>query len=262
MRVVRTLFVTGGSGYLGSEVVRRARAAGLAVIAPSHASLDVRDAEAVVAAAKGADVIVHTAYRQNGKDARSINVDGTASVVRAASESGARLVHLSSDLVFDGTTTRAYREDDEPRPIMAYGESKLAAERLVRDVANAVVVRTSLLYGNDAPGPHERAVLDAADGRSDFTFFTDEIRCPTHAGDLASALLELAGAPVHGVLHVAGANAVSRYDFACAVARAHGRDPAKLRSATSEGLGRPKNCALDSSRARGLLKSTIRALYK
>lgn len=259
---MRSLFVTGGAGFLGSEVVRQARRAGWRVVAPTRSEVDVRDAGALVEAAAGSDAIVHTAYRQGGDDAWSINVDGTASVVRAASATGARLIHLSSDLVFDGVAKRPYVEDDEPRPIIPYGEAKLAAERIVRGVANAVIVRTSLLYGKDVPGPHERVVLDALDGKNDFGFFTDEIRCPTNVIDLATALLELLDAPFEGVLHIAGPDAVDRHTFAGLVARAHGRDPSSLCAATSEGLGRPKYCALDTARARGILRTTLRGVAR
>lgn len=258
---MRTLFVTGGAGYLGSEVVRQAREAGFEVVAPPRTSLDVRDAEAVAKAARGADAIVHTAYRHTGDDARSINVDGTASVAHAAAQTGARLVHLSTDLVFDGDSARPYREDDEPRPIIAYGEAKLAAEVHVREAPNAVIVRTSLLYGKAQPGPHERVVLDVLDGRADVAFFTDEIRCPTRVRDLAAALLELVESSYAGVLHVAGPDAVSRHELACVIARAHGRDPATLRTATSAHLRRPRNCALDTRRARRLLATEMRGLY-
>lgn len=243
--------MTGGAGYLGSEVVRRARSAGWNVVAPPRATMDVRDGEAVTSLVKGADAVVHAAYRQGE--------DGTANVARAALAAGARLVHVSSDLVFDGTSSRRYVEDDEPCPVLPYGEEKLAAERAARQVADAVIVRTSVLYGN-AGGVQERLVLDALDGRADVAFFTDEIRCPTRVDDLAAALVELADAPVRGVLHLAGPEAVSRYELACAIARELGRDPAVLRGRTSEGLRRPKDCSLDCSRARGLLRTRMRGL--
>jgi dTDP-4-dehydrorhamnose reductase len=145
--------------------------------------------------------------------------------------------------------------------VIPYGEAKLAAERAVLEAdAGALVVRTSLLYGKREPGQHERLVLDALDGRADVAFFTDEIRCPTHVGDLAAALLELVSGDLRGPLHVVGPDAVSRHEFACAVARAHGRDPGGLRTATSAGSGRPLNCALDASRARSLLRTRLRGL--
>ena len=135
--------------------------------------------------------------------------------------------------------------------------AKLDAERAVADAdPAALIVRTSLIYGGDRPGPHEQLVLDALDGRSDVGFFTDELRCPIVAvPDLAAALLELAAMRVAGPLHVAGPQPVSRYEFALLVAAAHGRDPACLRAARSAELPqrRPLDCALDSSRAQALL---------
>ena len=81
----------------------------------------------------------------------SVNVEGTRAVAAAAVAAGARLVHLSSDLVFPGTGTRPLTEDDEPRPVTPYGASKLEAERLCPP--EALLVRTSLIYGGPEPGP-------------------------------------------------------------------------------------------------------------
>ena len=94
-----------------------------------------------------------------------MNVDGSHHVARAAAEVGARLVHVSTDLVFDGALGRPYTEDDEPRPVIDYGRQKLAAEEIVRAVLpGALIVRTSLIYGGAEPSRHERLVLEAADG--------------------------------------------------------------------------------------------------
>jgi dTDP-4-dehydrorhamnose reductase len=105
-------------------------------------------------------------------------------------------------------------------------------------------------------------VLDALDGRREVAFFSDELRCPVVAADLADALLDLAAQEVSGTLHVAGADAVSRLEFARLVAVANGRDPAALRSALSAGAEppRPLNCALDCSRAAALLSSPLRGV--
>src|SRR3954451_16649818 len=165
---VRVL-VTGGGGYLGSEVVRRANARGWDVratwrtrrppLAAEWIRVDVRDKEAMRRAADGVDVVVHTAYRQRD-EAWSTNADGSHAVAAAARR--ARLIHLSSDVVFRGDRGR-YREDDAPDPVNEYGRSKAAAERVVRGAhPEALVVRTSLLYGRRDPGPQERLAREGA----------------------------------------------------------------------------------------------------
>jgi dTDP-4-dehydrorhamnose reductase len=253
---VRRLFVTGLGGYLGGELGRRAPRAGWEVEGViGHAQLDVRDADAVRAAVVAArpDVVVHTAYRM---DDSGVNVEGTRAVAAAAAAAGARLVHVSTDVVF-GDGERPLREDDPPGPVTAYGESKLEAERVCGP--DALMVRTSLLYGGERPSPHEVAAIEAADGARDMTFFTDEVRCPIAVGDLAEALLELATMDISGPLHVAGADAVDRLDFARLVAAHHGRDPDALRGGAG-GPGRPKRLALDCSRARALLRTRLRGV--
>jgi dTDP-4-dehydrorhamnose reductase len=257
------LLVTGGSGYLGGEVVRRAVDAGWSAVGTCHCNpgpvkLDVRDRAAVVAlvADRQPDCVIHTAYLQDGPDAWETNVTGAQNVAQAAAAAGARLVHVSTDLVFDGRAGRPYREDDAVEPIIDYGRSKAAAERAVAGAdPGAVIVRTSLIYGGEALSGHERRILDVADGRADLAFFTDELRCPVRAGDLARALLALARMPVAGPLHIAGADGVSRYEFARLVAEANGRRGNNLCTALSAEIApeRPRDCRLDCSRAAGLL---------
>lgn len=257
------LFVTGGAGYLGSEICRIAVDRGDEVLATRFRStpargravdLDVRDAAAVerVLMRHGPDVVIHTAYVQHGDAMHETIVRGSHAVAAAAHRAGARLLHLSTDLVFDGEHGAPYSEDDDPRPVMAYGAAKLEAERaVIRAHPDATLVRTSLLYGKP-DGPQERLAL-----RDDVEFFTDEIRCPTRVDELAAALLELAAEEHAGPLHLAAAEAVSRFDLARALRAAGGADPDAIRGAPGPVAGRAKNVALDSSRAQALLGAAL-----
>ena len=238
--------MTGGTGFLGRELLRQAPGA-------TDERVDVRDAAAVRTLLERLrpKVVVHTAYRQEGPDAWEITVDGAETVARAARAVGAGFVHLSTDVVFDGLKGEPYVEEDEPCPATEYGRAKAESEKRVRAAhPEALVVRTSLLVGgpDHEPSKHELAALDPG-----MTFYEDEIRCPIQVGDLAAAVLELAAFGVTGVLHVAGADALSRADLAeliagCPVARA----PAPP--------GRPLDCTLDCSRARSLLATELRGI--
>lgn len=241
------LLVTGGSGLLGRAV--RAAATGWTVVAPSHADMDVCDAAAVRAAMRTAapDAVVHCAYV---RDHRAVNVDGARIVAQAAAEAGARLVHMSTDVVFAGREA-PYTEDDPADPVHDYGRAKADAEvEVMAAHPLAVMVRTSLMYG-DADSPPVRMVLDAAAGRSDVAFFADEFRSVAHVDDMAAAVLALARMDVRGPLHVAGPQPVSRLAFAHAVCRAHGLPEDAVRGSTlaEAGLSRPGNLVLDSTRA-------------
>jgi dTDP-4-dehydrorhamnose reductase len=267
---VAGLLITGCSGYLGSELLRLAPdATGTYLTAerPRAVQLDVRDGDAVerLMHELRPAAVIHTAYRESEDDAAAVNVDGSHNVARAAAKTGARLVHVSTDLVFDGALGRPYTEDDDPRPVMEYGRQKLAGERAVREAwPDTLVVRTSLIYGGEEPSRHERLVLDAADGRTSVNFFSDELRNPVQVSDLAAALLELAEAEIAGTLHVAGADAVSRYEFARLIAAAAGRDPDRLTSglAAEHPEPRPLDCRLDSSRARARVKVKLRGAHE
>jgi len=169
-------------------------------------------------------------------------------------------VHMSSDVVFSGRLGRLLCEDDAPDPVSQYGRTKADAEALVAAAhPDALIVRTSLLYGGKQPGPHELLAIQAACGERDVTFFTDELRSPVAVVDLAAALLELASDDLSGPLHVAGADGVDRLEFARLIASAHGLDPAVLRGGKGD-ASRPKDCRLDSSRAAPRLRTRLRGV--
>jgi dTDP-4-dehydrorhamnose reductase len=238
------LHVTGATGYLGSELVRRMPGA-------STERVEIRDALAVeeLLARVRPDVVIHTAYRQDGPGSRETTIDGAENVARAAATVGARLVHLSTDVVFDGRKGAPYVEDDPLTPVTDYGRAKAEAESRVAGAhPQALIVRTSLIYGGAQPSKHEATARDPS-----FTFFTNEIRNPVQAGDLAEALLELAELDVSGPLHVAGADAVSRAEFAELITGG------PVASAPAPPT-RPLDCSLDSSRAQALLRTRLRGV--
>jgi dTDP-4-dehydrorhamnose reductase len=251
------LLVTGGrTGYLGRHVVAAA-ATGHEVVAVGSADADVRDAAAVDALVERhrPDAVVHTAYVQSD---RAVTADGAAHVARAAARHGARMVLVSSDVVFGGSD-RPYDETAPTDPVTPYGEAKVAAERAVLDTcSDAVVARTSLILG-DGASQHEELVRRLAAG-ADGGLFEDERRCPVHVEDLARALVELAEADVQGVLHVAGADGMSRHELGRLIARRDGLDPDVLRATTRAALAvpGPVDVRLDSSRAATLLSTRLR----
>jgi dTDP-4-dehydrorhamnose reductase len=252
------LLVTGGRhGYLGRHVVEAARAAGHDVVPVGSADADVRDAAAVHALLDGVrpDAVVHTAYVQSDWH---VTATGSAHLAVAAQRWGARLVMVSSDIVFSGEDL-VYDEAAPPDPITAYGAAKAAAETTVLAVCtDAVVARTSLILG-DGRSQHERLVHALAGG-ADGVLFEDEGRCPVHVADLAAALVELAGRDVTGVLHVAGGDALSRLDLGRLVARRDGLDAGALRGGSRVALGvpGPVDVRLDSTLARDVLRTRLR----
>jgi dTDP-4-dehydrorhamnose reductase len=263
------LLVVGGSGFLGLQVTRQARLAGHRVTATCHASvppdvdvdwrgLDIRRRGDVTALACRVrpDAVINAAYRQSDW---AVTADGGAHVAIAAAAAGARLVHVSSDVVFSGAASR-YDETSPPDPVTPYGAAKAAAETAVKAIAPAAVIaRTSLIIG-DGDSKHERLVHALAAGAAPGVLYTDEVRCPVHVTDLAAALLELAAAPHAGVCHVAGADAVSRHELGLLIAARDGLDPASLpagpRPATA--LPSPLDVRLDSTRTQARLAARLR----
>jgi len=162
---------------------------------------------------------------------------------------GVRLVHLSTDVVFDGRKGAPYVEEDPLSPVTDYGRAKAEAEERVAAVhPAALLVRTSLLYGGAERSKHELAAGDPG-----LTFFTNEIRSPVQVTDLARALLELAALDVAGPLHVAGLDAVSRAEFAELISGG------RVRSAPAPET-RPLDCSLDSSRAQAMIRTRLRGV--
>jgi len=263
------VLVIGGSGFLGFELIQRAQLAGHRVTATYHSSvpadsavqwrrLDIRRRHDVAALAADTrpDVIINAAYRQTDWETTA---DGAMHVALAATAASARLVHVSSDVVFSGNAP-SYDERQLPDPVTPYGAAKAAAETAVKGITRAAVIaRTSLIIGDGGGSPPERLVHALAAGTATGVLYTDQVRCPVHVTDLASALLELAAAAATGIRHLAGGDAVSRYELGVLIAARDGLDPARLPAgrAPADRPG-PLDLRLDSTRTQAQLTTRLR----
>lgn len=222
------LVVTGGGGQLGRELVR-ALPRGWRVEAPGSAALDITDRAGLrryLEQQRPRVVVNAAAYtavdraEQDEARALAVNAAGAGNVAEAAAASGARVVHISSDFVFDGEGPTPYRPSDSPRPLSAYGRSKLGGEAAVRAVlgAEALIIRTAWLYA--AGGPNfVLTMLRLMRERGRVRVVADQVGTPTWARGLAGAVWRAAESPeVKGLHHWTDAGVASWYDFAVAIA--------------------------------------------
>jgi dTDP-4-dehydrorhamnose reductase len=261
------LLLFGGAGQLGRAVQAAAAARGWVCAAPGRAEADVTVAAAVaraVAAVRPAAVLNAAAYtavdraEAEPEQAEAVNAAGAGHVARAAAAGGAILLHVSTDYVFDGGKGAPYVESDPVRPLQAYGRSKLDGERAVQATLDRhLVVRTAWLFSADGQS-FVRTMLRLGRERGAVSVVDDEVGCPTPAGPLAAALLDMlaaAGRPGFagwGVYHLAGAPAVSRCGFARAIFAAAGlavRVSPIGAAAFNAPAPRPASSALDCGKA-------------
>ncbi len=172
----------------------------------------------------GGMTAVSDCHRQPQHAAR-VNADSTRVLAELAARRAARLVYVSTDMVFDGQQA-PYRETDTPRPLSVYGRTKLAAERALRGLDRAVVVRLPLMYGfPSTPRATTFAQqIDALRRRVALRLFIDEYRTPVWVRDAAAALIGITRSEIAGVLHVAGPQRLSRYELVERFARLLGVD--------------------------------------
>jgi dTDP-4-dehydrorhamnose reductase len=246
------VLITGGKGQLGRELQRafRLHTDPPDVLAPDIDELDVIDADAVERAMRQAkpDLVIHAAAltdtslcEEDPALAMRVNAQGSLHVAEACRRAGAAMVYVSTNEVFDGPPRREpYGESDEPRPVNAYGRSKLEGERLVRGtLPRCYVVRTAWLYAEGSDN-FPAKVLRLAEGRPassagkrELSMVTDEVATPTWARDLAQAIISLVAQPAYGIYHLTNAGWCSRYEWAAEVLRLAGRADVTLRPITS-----------------------------
>ncbi len=216
--------VLGAGGQLGSEL------AGL--LGPdsgvAHAEASVTDRESIDRLIRDRrPEIVFNCAAYNAVDraeterdlAFAVNAEGPANVAAACAAGGSRLVHFSTNFVFDGTLDRPYTESDPPAPLSAYAASKLKGEqRVLERLPGALVIRSSALFGDTGSaikgGSFPDRILERAQRGEPLTVVSDQKVNPTYTGDLAPAAIELAASGLEGVVHVVAAGCAGWDDFA------------------------------------------------
>ena len=194
------------------------------------------------------DVIVNAAAMTNvdacetqRELAWKINVHGVENLADVARMIGAKIIHVSSDYVFDGLRG-PYGEDDRPNPINYYGKTKLASENVLRagDVRFAIA-RTIVLYGTGKNVKKNFALflVDALKEGKPVQAATDQVSNPTYVHDLAFGILRIVEQEAEGIYHLSGSERLSRYEFAHKVANVFGLDPGPIAAVKTEDLHQP-----------------------
>lgn len=249
------ILITGGSGMLANALAAELPRRGHEAVALGRSELDVTDASRAGEIIAGArpDAVIHcAAYTDvDGAEAREeyariVNGDAAGTVARACALAGARFVYPSTDYVFDGSGTTPYQTDSAPRPINAYGRSKLAGERATLESGgNAMVVRTSWLYG-DGGRNFVRTILERAraiergEVAGPLRVVDDQRGRPTWTHSLAGLIAGLLerDAPA-GVYHATDAGEATWYGFAAEALRLAGLDGVPIEPVTSDAFPRP-----------------------
>ncbi|HKV09048.1 MAG TPA: dTDP-4-dehydrorhamnose reductase [Thermoanaerobaculia bacterium] len=220
--------VLGGTGMLGRAVVREAREQGHEALGLSHALGDVTSRESLLSWADSfaPGVVINCAAftkvdacETEPETAFRVNGEGVANAVAAADRTGARLLHVSSDYVFDGTAREPYQEDAATGPLSVYGKSKLLGERHALEYPQGLVVRTSWLFGPGGPNFAATMVNLIRQGKLPLRVVDDQVGRPTYTGFLARALVDLAPSKIAGIVHYGNREPVSWYSFAATIAR-------------------------------------------
>ena len=272
------ILLNGKGGQLGSEIIGRWRTKlceatniDVELIELNSRELDITDKENVLTLISQLkpDVIINCAAYTNVDQAEEdyekafqVNALGPRNLAIAAESVGAKLIHISTDYVFEGDGVIAngekalYREYDVPNPINVYGKTKLLGENYVREFCSKYfIIRTSWLYGENGNN-FVKTIIKAAKEKGKLQVVNDQFGNPTNAKDLSKHILELAFTEEYGIYHCTGNGVASWYDFACKIVEYAGID-CIVEAVTSEQYQtkakRPSYSCLDNM----MLRNTI-----
>jgi dTDP-4-dehydrorhamnose reductase len=264
-----TILVTGASGQLGSEIRERSsRYKGYTFVFTDADELDITDAAATAAFIAGLapswiiNCAAYTAVDKAEEEeelATLINAHGVENLVNALQGSDCRLIHISTDYIFDGNSPVPYTEDDKPSPASAYGRSKLAGEKAAMRWPHTMTVRTSWLYSSYGNN-FVKTILVRAGSSANLKVVFDQTGSPTYAADLAAAILEIISGVIQnrhlfvpGIFNYSDEGVCSWFDIAAEIVTATGSPCPVIPVRSSEypsKTRRPAYSVLDNSKIR------------
>ena len=273
------IFITGGSGLLGSKIAEIALGKYEVYAGYCHNKPELgepvkfdlaKDSDSEVIQKIIPEVIIHTAALTNVDECESnkelaykINVEGTKRLAELAKDVGAFFVYVSTDYVFSGANG-GYKEEAEPNPVNYYGQTKLLGEKYCECIA-----RPCVIYGaKPASGKVNFAlwIINKLMNGEEVKIVTDQFITPTLNTNLAKMLLEIFERRLKGIFHTSGATRVSRYEFALRIADKFGLDKDLIKPARMEAMNwlakRPEDSSLDTSKASRYLKEKTLGLDK
>jgi dTDP-4-dehydrorhamnose reductase len=263
------ILISGANGQLGVELVKAFSARGYRVTPFARRELDISDSSKLdeAFAAHNPEIVLNSAaYNQvdvaekEPFAALQVNALAVRNLALACRRAGAKLVHFSTDYVFDGSASRPYREDDEPHPLGAYAVSKLAGELYARAyLDDALIVRTCGVFGpagmSTARGNFVELMLRLAAGGKPIRVVADFVASPTYAPALAERTAQLLDLNAYGVVHLGGGDPISWFDWASKIFAAAGLKPSLERTNEREfptAARRPKYSALSNAKAEAM----------
>jgi dTDP-4-dehydrorhamnose reductase len=242
---VRVL-ITGGHGQLGRAL--QAALTADEVTALGHSDLDITDPQRVSAVISNYDpeLVIHAAAwtdtagcERDPARALHVNGEGSGIVAEACRESGATMLYISTNEVFDGEKSEPYAETDSPNPINIYGRSKLEGEQRVQAaLANACIIRTAWIYGPGRDSFPEK-ILASTRQQNSLRLVTDEVASPTWTVDLAQAIASLGHEGATGIYHLTNAGSCSRKEWAEEIVRLAGLNDISIEATTQSEFGAP-----------------------
>lgn len=239
--------IIGSNGMLGS-ILHRTLQKNYKVINIDLPHIDITKLALVksVIASNSPDLIINAAAytdvdgcETNIDQAFAVNAIGPRNLAVVCNELNIPLVHISTDYIFPGTSSTAYKEWDQPGPQSVYGKSKLLGEQYVRELTNKhYIIRTSWLYGENGKN-FVSTMLKLAKEKEEIGVVNDQVGSPTYTGDLASAIAELITEPAYGTYHITNSGTCTWYEFTLEIFKQAGIQGIKVKPITTEEINRP-----------------------